>query len=116
MTGYVFIFGDGDYMYPAIEEGCYLDFQKAFNHLVKLNTDCIKNSNLVFYEDGYDENCCPESDVVMYEAYKSGNWELFDELLESHILTDVTEICKQLVFSDITCYPFIYTMQKIEII
>ena len=40
MTGYIFTFGvDGFGMdtAPAIEEGCYLNFNEAFKHLMKLN-------------------------------------------------------------------------------
>ena len=40
MIGYVFTFGvDGFGMdtSPAFEEGCYLNFNKAFKHLIKLN-------------------------------------------------------------------------------
>ena len=40
MKGYIFTYGVDGFgadVAPAYEEGCYLDFDKAFNHLIELN-------------------------------------------------------------------------------
>lgn len=40
MKGYIFTYGVDGFgadIAPAYEEGCYLDFDKAFNHLIELN-------------------------------------------------------------------------------
>lgn len=113
--GYVFVVGVdgfGQDVAPAIEEGIYFDFDKAFQRLVELNHNGIQNCD-PFYEEGYGEYECPESDKKMAKALKEKNWDLFYTLLEDHILTDENEINKQ--FIDCDPYFHMYALQKIEI-
>lgn len=129
MKGYAFIYGVdgfGEDTNPAYEEGVYLNYKKAFSHLVKLNTSAIKNRDRDFYEDGYDpENeQYPKSDIELAKVWEA--WEAsdcddigfeakIDELYEKHRLTDPKKICERFVNNEEPPFGF-YSMIEVDII
>ena len=118
MKGYVFTYGVDGFgadTAPAFEEGCYLNYKKAFEHFKELTQKSLSENERYFYEDGYREDCFPEEDKELTEAYENENWNLFDELMEKHILTDINDICLRIM--DYGEPPFgFYKMEEIEII
>ena len=117
MTGYVFIYGVDGFgadTAPAHENGCYLNFKKAFNRLVELNHEKIKKNDYFIYEKGYGEDYYPKTDKELAKAEKE-NWDLFDELMNQHILKDEIEINKRLLEYEEIPFGF-YGLEKIEII
>lgn len=114
MKGYVFTYGVDGFgadVAPAFEEGCYLNFDKAFAHLVELNHDRI--DNCTFYESGYGEDYYPSKDKALRQAEKEENWELFDKLMSKHLLTNEIEINKKFINNE-PQYDM-YAMEEIEI-
>lgn len=117
MIGYVFIYGVdgfGEDTAPAYEEGCYLNFDKAFAHLIELNHDAIISSDYGFYEDGYGIDYYPNSDTELIHAEEIENWELFDKLIEKHRITDEIEINKRFVNCEQPRMGM-YALEEIEI-
>lgn len=118
MKGYVFTYGVDGFgadTAPAYEEGCFLNFEKAFAHLVELNHEKILADNFHgFYEEGYGIDYYPENDVELIKAEEEENWELFDELIEKHKITNEIEINKKFI----NCEPWFefYALEEIEII
>lgn len=118
MKGYVFVYGvDGFGMdtAPAHEEGCYTNFEKAFAHLVELNHKIISSDDFTMYEDGYGEDYFPHYDKELSKAEKDEDWDLFDKLMEKHIITDEIEINKEFINCE---FPYLnmYAIEEIEII
>lgn len=120
MKGYVFTYGVDGFgadTAPAHEIGVYLDFDKAFEKLIELNhkeiQDNIANGR-AFYEDGYGEGFHPDNDWEAIKAEKEGDWELFDAIIEKHIITDEIEINKLFINAE-PCYNM-YAIEEIEII
>ena len=118
MIGYVFTYGVDGFgadIAPAHKVGVYLDFNKAFQKLVELNHNPIKTRDIEFYEKGYSEDSYPNHDKEMAKAEKEENWDLYEKLLNKHIISDEIEINKIIL----NCYdePPIgfYSMEEIEI-
>lgn len=117
MKGYVFTYGVDGFgadTAPAFEEGCFLNFDKAFTHLVELNHNLILKDNSFFYEEGYGIDYFPDDDVELLKAEEEENWDLFDKLLEKHKITDEIEINKRFVNRE-PWYGF-YALEEVEII
>jgi hypothetical protein len=117
MTGYAFVYGVDGFgadTAPALEEGVYLDFDKAFEHLVKLNHKAIKSGERYFYEDGYGEDTYPEDDVELSQAENNEDWVLFETLLCKHIIQDEIEINKLFINIE-EPYFGMYAIQEVEI-
>lgn len=117
MKGYTFVYGVDGFgadVAPAYEEGCYLDFEKAFNHLKELNKHQLENSEQVFYEEGYGEDYYPKKDKEMRKAEENEDWELMDQLLNKHVLTDINAICQRIIEMDEPPYDM-YSLVEIEI-
>lgn len=115
MKGYIFTYGVDGFgadVAPANEEGCYLNFEKAFAHLVELNHTEINNHT--FYESGYGVDYYPSKDKALRQAEEEENWELFDELMNKHLITNEIEINKQFINEE----PWygLYAIEEIEII
>ena len=57
MTGYTFVYGVDGFgadVDPAYEEGIYLDYNKAYNHLKELTTQIIENEiqdEIIYIDD-----------------------------------------------------------------
>lgn len=118
MKGYVFIYGVdgfGEDIAPAHEEGVYLDYDKAFNHLCELNKECLINFPQKFYEDGYSEVEYPYTDLVMHKAYEEEDWDTFDKELKKHEIIGIENICRYIIKEgEFVPYHF-YSMEEIEI-
>ena len=116
MKGYVFTYGVDGFgadTAPAYEEGCYLNFDKAFAHLVELNHDSIiNNDGPIFYEDGYGIDYYPDDDIELKKAEEE-DWELFDKLMEKHKIIDEIAINKS--FIEREPWYGMYAMEEIEI-
>jgi len=115
MKGYVFTYGVDGFgadIAPAHEFGVYLDFEKAFAKLIKLNHKPLKKRN--FFEVGYGEDEYPEDDVELAKAEKEKNWDLYYKLMEKHIITDEKEINKKFINAE--PYLDMYALEEIEII
>lgn len=115
MKGYIFTYGVDGFgadVAPAHEEGCYLNFEKAFAHLMELNHTEIGNHT--FYELGYGEDYYPSKDKALRQAEEEENWELFDKLMSEHLVTNEIEINKKFINKE----PWygMYAMEEIEII
>ena len=117
MKGYVFTFGVDGFgadVAPAYEEGCYLDYDKAFAHLCELNERAIQDCPYTFYEEGYGEDYYPEDDIALRQAEEKQDWSQYEIELNKHILTDITAICNRII--DFYTPPFnMYGMEEIEI-
>lgn len=113
--GYVFTYGVDGFgadVAPAHEEGVYLDYDKAFNHLVELNSN-VKTSR-EFYEEGYGEDYYPEDDKVLAKLEAKEDWDGFNTELEKHKITAIRAICERIMKYDTP--PFgMYSMEQIEI-
>lgn len=117
MKGYVFTYGVDGFgadTAPAFKEGCYLNFDKAFMHLVELNHDAVISSDYGFYEDGYGIDYYPNSDIELVHAEDTENWELFDKLMSTHLIIDEIEINKRFVNCEQPRYGM-YALEEIEI-
>lgn len=118
MKGYIFTYGVDGFgadTAPAFEEGCFLNFDKAFVHLVELNHNQILTDNSYgFYEEGYGVDFFPDNDTELLKAEEEENWELFDELMEKHKITNEIEINKKFINRE-PWYGF-YALEEIEII
>lgn len=115
MKGYVFTYGVDGFgadVAPANEEGCYLNFEKAFAHLVELNHTEIDSRT--FYESGYGEDYYPSKDKELCQAEEEENWELFEILMDGHMITDEIEINK--TFINVEPQYGMYAIEEIEII
>ena len=119
MKGYVFILGVdgfGEDTCPATEEGCYLNYNKAFQHLVELTKKCLADHpDFYCYEEGYGEDYFPDEDTELSAAYDADNWDLFDRLMQKHILKDAEAIAKNLLKYETPLIGF-YTIKEIDII
>ena len=117
MTGYVFTYGVDGFgadVAPAHEEGVYLNYDKAFQHLMELNENVITERGLCFYEKGYGEDCYPKTDTVLAKLEEEEDWEGYDKELSKHILTDIKSICEQII--EYGEPPFgMYSMEEVEI-
>lgn len=117
MKGYVFTYGVDGFgadTAPAFEEGCFLNFDKAFAHLIELNHKRILIDNSFgFYEEEYGIDFYPDNDTELFKAEEEENWDLFDKLLEKHKITDEIEINKRFVNHE-PWYGF-YALEEIEI-
>lgn len=117
MKGYVFTFGVDGFgadVAPAYEEGCYLDYDKAFAHLCELNERVIQGSFHTFYEEGYGEDYYPEDDIALRQAEEKQDWPRYEAELNKHVLTDITAICKRIL--DFSMPPLnMYSMEENEI-
>lgn len=116
MTGYAFVYGVDGFgadTAPALEKGVYLDFDKAFKRLVKLNHKAIKKCDRHFYEDGYGDDFYPEDDEELKQAEENEDWDLFGTLLRKHEIQDEIKINKQFINTE----PFygMYAIQEVEI-
>ena len=118
IKGWVFTYGVDGFgadTAPAYEEGCYLDFDKAFKHLIELNHEAIfDNDNYGFYEEGYGIDFYPSTDKELTHAEETENWELYDKLINSHKICDEREINKQFINTDPQFD--MYALEEIEII
>ena len=117
MKGYVFTYGVDGFgadVAPAHEEGVYLNFDKAFAHLVELNHKQVVNSS--FYERGYGVDYYPEEDEELAKADANEDWDLFEKLLEKHSLTNEIEINKQLFVNCGEPGFGYYGLEEIEVI
>ena len=84
MIGYVFTWGVEGFetdVAPAVEEGCYLNFEKAFQHLVEINKDWIdedflKNSSSKTVED-YCKKYCINTDPYI-GTYAMNKIEIYE--------------------------------------
>lgn len=100
MTGYVFTYGVDGFgadVAPAYEEGCYLDYDKAFQHLCKLNARALKNSGRVFYEEGYGKDYYPDDNKILQQAVEEEDWECYEKEMNKHTLIDIAAICKEIM-------------------
>ena len=92
MIGYVFVYGVDGFgadTAPAHEEGVYLDYNKAFNHLVKLNKECMEHHPRDFYTNRDEYN--------------------------GKLLKNIKDIC-ELIISEYEEPPYgFYSMEEIEI-
>lgn len=117
MTGYVFTYGVDGFgadVAPAHEEGVYLNYDKALQHLMELNKNAIVKSNSYFYEKGYGEDYYPKTDTVLAKLEEKEDWETYNKELNKHILTDIKSICERIMEMDEP--PFgMYSMEEIEI-
>lgn len=117
MKGYVFTYGVDGFgadVAPAYEEGCYLDYDKAFAHLCELNERALQDCDHTFYEKGYGEDYYPESDIALRQAELKKDWKRYDAEMDKHILTDIAAICKRILEYDEP--PFhMYKMEEIEV-
>ena len=116
MKGYVFTFGVDGFgadVAPAHEVGVYLDFEKAFAKLVELNHKAVKEG-FVIYEEGYGEDYYPKYDLELAEAEEKEDWDLFEKLLEQHIISNEEEINKAFINEE--PYYNMYALEEIEII
>ena len=117
MTGYVFTYGVDGFgadVAPAHEEGVYLDYNKAFQHLVELNESAIAECGRRFYEKGYGEDYYPETDTALAKLEEAEDWEAYEKELNKHILTNIKSICERIMEFDEP--PFgMYSMEEIEI-
>lgn len=116
MKGYVFTYGVDGFgadVAPAHEIGVYLDFEKAFAKLVELNHKAVKKG-FITYEEGYGQDYYPENDLELAEAENKHDWDLFEELMAKHVITDEKEINKKFINAD----PWydMYALEEIEII
>lgn len=87
MVGYIFTYGvDGLGVdeSPVLEEGCYLNYQKALDRLIELNKDCLDKDTLIIYDEGYYENYYPASDLELKEAESNADWDRFKKLMSKH--------------------------------
>ena len=117
--GWVFVYGVdgfGEDIAPAHEEGCYTNFNKAFEHLMELNHDAIVNAEYDFYEEGYGIDSYPENDKELAEAYESGDFELFERLMDKHILTDERQINELCINCEYCLFYGMYGLDEIDII
>ena len=118
IKGWVFTYGVDGFgadTAPAYEEGCYLDFDKAFKHLIELNHEAIfDNDYYGFYEEGYGIDFYPSSDKELTYAEETENWELYDKLIKSHRIYNEREINKQFINTDPQFD--MYALEEIEII
>ena len=113
--GYVFNYGVdgfGEDVAPAHEFGVYLDFNKAFQKLVELNHNQIKERK--FYEDGYGVDYFPNTDKELTKAEEEEDWDLFEEILNKHTITDEIEINKKFFVNNDPYFNF-YSIEEIEI-
>ena len=116
MKGYVFTYGVdglGADTAPAYEEGCYLNFDKAFARLVELNHKAIEADDYGFFEEGYGIDYYPEEDKELIEAEKNEDWDLFDKLMDKHKLANEVEINKKFINTE-PSYGM-YALEEIEI-
>lgn len=117
MKGYVFTYGVDGFgadIAPAHEVGVYLDFDKAFAKLIELNHDAIKEHPSNFYEKGYEIDTYPENDLELIKAEEEEDWELFDKLMNKHIISNEKKINEQFINTE--PYYGMYALEEIEII
>lgn len=117
MKGYVFTYGVDGFgadTAPAFEEGCYLNFEKAFAHLVELNHNLMSKNPYGFYEEGYGIDYFPDEDKELMQAENNEDWELFDKLMDKHKLNNEIEINKKFINAE--PYFGMYALEEIEII
>lgn len=117
IKGWIFTYGVDGFgadTAPAYEEGCYLDFDKAFKHLMKLNHKSILEDDYGFYEEGYGIDFYPSSDKELTHAEETENWELYEKLIDSHRVYDEREINKQFINTEPRFD--MYALSEIEII
>lgn len=117
IKGWIFTYGVDGFgadTSPAYEEGCYLNFDKAFKHLMELNHESIFDDDYGFYEEGYGIDFYPSSDKELTHAEETENWELYDKLIKSHRIYDEKEINKQFINTEPRFD--MYALSEIEII
>lgn len=95
---FCFSFGFGEEV-PRFEEGAYVNYEQAFQHLCELNDPLIKED--IFrhgiFEEGYSMDSCPPTNEIMTRAIEEGDWETYDKELKKHICYDTEVICKSIV-------------------
>ena len=125
IKGWVFVYEDEYNVLPTYEEGCYTDFNKAFERLIELNHDAIVNAEEDFYEkgygnDGYGAAWYPKDDKELAEANENADDEEFYRLLNKHILKDERQINKLFVNCEDWYYDIygieMYALKEIDII
>lgn len=117
MTGYVFTYGVDGFgadIAPAHEEGVYLDYNKAFQHLCELNNESHEEREYTFYEPGYAEDRYPETNIILKRAEEEKDWDAYEEELNKHIITDIEKICDRILDYDVPPFGY-YSMEEIEI-
>lgn len=70
MKGYVFTYGVDGFgadTAPAFEEGCYLNFEKAFAHLVELNHQIWAERHAEAEEDYWEEFMLNEENFNLHQ-------------------------------------------------
>ncbi len=100
MKGYVFTYGVDGFgadTAPAYEQGCYLDYNKAFRRLCELNAAILEDSDRVFYEEGYGGDYYPDDNIILRQAEEKRDWAAYDAEMKKHELTSIAAICKQIM-------------------
>lgn len=109
MTGYVFTFGVDGFgadVAPAFEEGCYLNFNKAFKHLIKLNHEMY----LQLREEAFKGN-----GNIEIELLKKDFLEIGDEI-HAYALEDEKTFNRKLGVEAYEPWYDMYGLEEIEII
>ena len=89
MTGYTFVYGVDGFgadVDPAYEEGIYLDYNKAYNHLKELTTQIIENEiqDEIIYIDDHEY----KRDEILSKMDKPTNYSAYrDRLLKRGVIT-----------------------------
>ena len=111
-TGYVFVCGCPDgYKELATDEGVYMNYESAFQHLIELNEPLGLD---FIYEEGYGEDYYPDDDLVCAELEEAEDFKSLAKEIESHRLTDISAICKRIMEMDTIPYGA-YAIEEIEI-
>lgn len=110
--GYAFVCGCPDgYKELVTNEGVYLNYKSAFQHLIELNEPLGLD---FIYEEGYGEDYYPDDDFVCTVLEEAEDWEGLSKEIESHRLTDISAICNRIMDMDIIPYGA-YAIEEIEI-
>ena len=119
MKGYVFtrgVDGFGADVAPAYEEGCYLDYDKAFKHLCELNDmEALKECGIVMYEKGYGADYYPDDNMILRQAEEEDDEELWEKEMSKHIITDTAMYCKRIMEEWDEPPIGLYRIEEIEI-